>query len=250
MSTAEYMRNKRRKIPVMVNGKSFEINGNELCKVNEILFFMNAEEMETLLEMFKTNNRTFRMNVELCEMNTENGENSEKTAFSGENPPRGGRGGFFSISTRNPNDTFDSTKVQLKEKNNKKRNRENHSEEVCKNFEIFWAAWPHSSRKTDKKGSLKRFAAAFRDNKDLSFETVMKGLEWWKNSNSWRDPQYIPAPEVWLHKCRWLAAENELSQPSEPQRAYSAPSPQPQDDAKRMNNKELAELFRTAGGAA
>jgi hypothetical protein len=233
----------------MVNGKAFEINGNELCKLNEILFFMNAEEMETLFEMFKTHNKAFRMNIELCDMNTKNGENSEKTPFSAEKTLRGGRGGIFLLNnTSNPSDTFDSTKVQLKEKIEKKK-RENHSEEILKNFEIFWQAWPCSHRKTDKQGSLKRFAAAFRNNKDLSFETIMKGLEWWKNSNGWRDPQYIPAPEVWLYKCRWLSVQNEPSQPSEPQHfATSAQPPQPQDDTKRMSNTELAELFRTAGG--
>jgi len=239
MNKAEWQRNHREKIPAMVNGKAFTITGNELLKINKILLKINAEELENLL----------KINGGMLKINTESGEISEKTPFSAENPPRGGRGGDFLISNiRNPNDTFESTKVQLKEKYKKEKKRENHSEEISKNFEIFWQAWPRSHRKTDKKGALKAFAVAFRDNKDLSFETVMKGLEWWKNSNNWRDPQYIPAPEVWLHKCRWASSDSEPSQPSEPARAYAAPlPPQPQDDAKRMSNKELVELFRTAG---
>jgi hypothetical protein len=174
-----------------------------------------------------------------------------------QHPPQPGAGGhfLFNNNTFNPSGTSDSTIVQ-KEKNIKKRKEkvcENHSEEISKNFEIFWQAYPRCKRKTDKKTSLRRFAAAFRENKDLSFEAMMKGLDFWKNDYNWQkdNGQYIEAPEVWLHKCRWVSAENELSQPSEPPRftlsVPSSPPPQPKDEVIRMSHKELAELFRPSG---
>jgi len=116
-----------------------------------------------------------------------------------------------------------------------------------RDFEIFWQSWPQSHRKTDKKTSLKRFIAAFKENKDLSFETIMKGLEWWKKSNSWQDKQYIPAPEVWLNKCRWLAAENAPdSKPSESLRTtYTAQqSHLPVAVEKTHSDTQLAALFK------
>jgi len=184
----------------------------------------------------------------ICENHNQTCENGEKMQFLGENHAQRGEGGFsFLNSTNSLNGT--STQEVLKEKNKIKKEKvcENHSEEISKNFEIFWQAYPRSHRKTDKKTSLKRFVAAFKENKGLSFETVIKGLEWWKKSNSWQDQQYIPAPEVWLNKCRWLAADNAPeSKPSESIRTMPIAPPLPAAAEKTLSNIELAALFKGA----
>jgi len=241
MSTAEWMQNHRKKIPVMVNGKTFTITGNELFKVNKILFRMNKAEIESL---FKVNNTLFIVNTETC-------ENGSKTQISAENSAistlKGGRGGFLiNSSTSNPNSTVTST-INIKEKNIKKRKDfcENHSEEILKNFEAFWQAYPRCKRKTDKKGALKKFTQAFKADKSLTFEKVMRGLEFWKNDNSWLKfpvEDFIPAPEVWLNKCRWEASQN-VPQPSEPARTIYAVPPA-EEKRETISREEFVAILR------
>jgi hypothetical protein len=159
-------------------------------------------------------------------------ENGSKTQISAENSaisaPKGGRGGFLNTtSTSNPNGTVNSTN-STKEKNKIKKEKCNgygngYSEEMEKNFEIFWQAWPRSDRKANRDGTKRKLLWALRNNKGLTFEKIMEALEWWKNR--WSDPQYIPAPTVWLNNRRWEAMDNAPSnKPSEPPRtAYIAP---------------------------
>lgn len=71
-------------------------------------------------------------------------------------------------------------------------------------FEEFWAAFPRSLRKTQKK----ECRAFWKANKLAKIsESVMRILEHWKNSKNWQDPQFIPAPIVWLRKKPWEAED-------------------------------------------
>ncbi|GBU23796.1 hypothetical protein R83H12_00414 [Fibrobacteria bacterium R8-3-H12] len=215
---------------------------NEIVKI--------TEEHKARCENHKNYVKNWRENHKVeCENHNETCENGSKIAFLGENHARRGEGGFLSFntctSTLNGTVTDNSTN---KEKINKKEKVcENHNEEVLSNFETFWKAWPQSSRKTDKKAALRRFGAAFKENKGLTLETILRGLNWWKNSKGWQDEQYIPAPEVWLNKCRWAAAENTPeSKPSESTSYYPRYSPLPQPREAGTTPEEFCAILNAA----
>jgi len=177
-------------------------------------------------------------------------ENGSKTQISAENSAistlKGGRGGFLiNTCTSNPNSTVTST-ISTKEKNKIKKEKCNgYSEELLKNFEAFWQAYPRCKRKTDKKGALKKFTQAFKADKSLTFEKVMKGLEFWKNDSSWLKfpvEDFIPAPEVWLNKCRWEALQN-APQPSEPARTIYAVPPA-EEKRETISREEFVAILR------
>jgi len=178
-------------------------------------------------------------------------ENGSKTQIFAENSaisaPKGGRGGFLlTTSTNNPNGTVKGTNStsSIKEKNIKKRKNfcQTDSEEIEKNFEIFWQAWPQHFRKTGKKGSLRKFAIAFKVNKGLTFEAMMKGLEWWKKSKQWQDPQYIPNPAVWLNNCRWEAPQN--APDNKPQAMATRAVPPLEEKRETISPAEFAAILK------
>jgi hypothetical protein len=172
-------------------------------------------------------------------------ENGSKTQISAKNSaisaPKGGRGGFLNNNTctSNPNSTVVSTS-STKEKNIKKRKNfcQTDIEEIEKNFEIFWQAWPRSDRKANRDGTKRKLLWALRNNKGLTFEKIMEALEWWKNK--WSDPQYIPAPIVWLNGRRWEAMDNA------PDNKPSVPAMAPPMEEKRetINCHEFAAKLR------
>jgi hypothetical protein len=139
-----------------------------------------------------------------------NGENEPKTAILAENPVNftramGGKGGFlFNYSTNTPNDTLTYSSVRIKkEKINKK-------EKFSEEFEAFWSAWPRHIYKINKEGAKQAFCRAFKANKGLTLETLLKAIEWWKNSKRWQNDngKYIPKPSKWLKECEWQVLEN------------------------------------------
>jgi hypothetical protein len=154
----------------------------------------------------------------------ENGEFFPKTAVSvensGENHTHGGEGGVLYLNndhvrtdSTSTQDTLSLKKENLKEKNvtkKEKKSCENHKTELEKCRDAFWEIWPKHFRKTDKAGTLNAMAKAFRENKDLGIDRLLKAVEWWKNSDQWKkdNGQYIPEPRVWLNKRKWEVLEN------------------------------------------
>jgi hypothetical protein len=108
---------------------------------------------------------------------------------------------------------FTSTNNINKEKINKKEKvcEIHKNEELAKwHDEVFWNEWPKHFRKTDKTSSFKAICKALKENKQITTETILKALKWWKNSENWakENGQYIPAPTVWINKKRWEVIEN------------------------------------------
>ena len=67
-------------------------------------------------------------------------------------------------------------------------------------FEKFWEAYP---KKIAKKAVLQKWKNLKVD--DVLFESIMKGLEAWKQSQQWMKDggQYIPNPTTFLNQERW-----------------------------------------------
>ena len=172
-------------------------------------------------------------------------ENGSKTQISAENSaisaPKGGRGGFLlNTSTSNPNGTVTSTS-STKEKNKIKKEKCNgYSEEIEKNFEIFWQAWPRSDRKANRDGTKRKLLWALKNNKGLTFEKIMEALEWWKNR--WSDPQYIPAPTVWLNGRRWEAMDN--APDNKPQAMAARAVPPLEEKRETISRAEFAAILK------
>jgi len=231
---AEYMQKRRIKIPIRLDGELLLINENELLQINKILLHRNEKD---LLEMLQCNGNVLQINIKI-------GIFGEKTQVFGENPSRGGMGGDFLLnSASNPNGT--STHKVLKEKNKIKKEKvcENHSEEIEKNFEVFWQAYPRCERKMNRDGTKKKLSLALR-NKGLTFEKIMQGLEYWKAK--WDNPRFIPAPVVWLNNRYWEAMDNAPdTKPSQPPRtAYIAPPAE--EKRQTMSDAELVAMLRGA----
>lgn len=71
-------------------------------------------------------------------------------------------------------------------------------------FDAFWACWPSSSRKVNKKACLKRWASA---NLEPQHEEIIAHVISMKRSRDWTKDQgaFIPAPLVYLNQERYLA---------------------------------------------
>ena len=74
------------------------------------------------------------------------------------------------------------------------------------NFELFWAAWPTSTRKGGKSDCLKRWEKYYCDS---CADQIIKHIEWMKTTDQWRKDggAYIPSPAVYLNQRRWDGAE-------------------------------------------
>jgi len=209
-------------------------------------FVKITDEIEAKRENHKNYVKEWRENhkVECENHKAKNPENSPKNAISGENSVNfthaGGIGGvLFNNTTCTPVDTVIRSNTSTKEKTYKKEKFENE-------FETFWTAWPRHFRKTDKSAANKAFCKAFKDNNDLTIETLLKALEWWKNSQQWQkdDGSYIPEPKAWLNQGKWRVLET--LQPVQKQPVYTPMPKPPEPDASRRTYTpaEFATLMR------
>jgi hypothetical protein len=224
-NSAEYMKLYRQKTEIFVNGVSRKISFVDLQNLNNILFGPDVNNLQTCKKFTQIDVRNLQGDVR--NLQGENGENTQKTAILAENVnflhAKGGKGGFLNLnnstSTHTGTVTYSSC-VQEKEKINKK-------EKIFEDFEIFWKAWPRNERKVNKEGAKKSFCRAFEKNKGLTFETILKALEWWKNSNKWQkdNGEYIPMPTTWLNQCHWEALENIPSEKPPEKRIEQMPPP-------------------------
>lgn len=63
-------------------------------------------------------------------------------------------------------------------------------------FEVFWKHWP---KHVEKQEALKVWARLRLDD----VPAIMAGLERWKQSGQWEDPQFVPNPDKWLRRRKW-----------------------------------------------
>ena len=72
--------------------------------------------------------------------------------------------------------------------------------QLLKNFELFWSAYPN---KKSKKAAFEKFKRI--DFKKTSFESIMISLEKQKLSDDWtkNGGQYVPMPQTWIFNERW-----------------------------------------------
>jgi hypothetical protein len=68
-------------------------------------------------------------------------------------------------------------------------------EEINKDFEKFWKAYP---KKVGKKKVQDKF-----DANNFPIDLIIKNLELQKKSDQWQNQQYIPNPETYLNQERW-----------------------------------------------
>ena len=88
-------------------------------------------------------------------------------------------------------------KANLEAKAKAKAESEN---QLLKNFELFWSAYPN---KKSKKPAFEKFKRI--DFKKTSFESIMISLEKQKQSDDWtkNGGQYVPMPQTWIFNERW-----------------------------------------------
>ena len=88
-------------------------------------------------------------------------------------------------------------KANLEAKAKAKAESEN---QLLKNFELFWSAYPN---KKSKKTAFEKFKRI--DFKKTSFESIMISLEKQKQSDDWtkNGGQYVPMPQTWIFNERW-----------------------------------------------
>ena len=85
-------------------------------------------------------------------------------------------------------------------------------EEINKDFEKFWKAYP---KKVGKKKVQDKF-----DANDFPIDLIIKNIELQKKSDQWQNQQYIPNPETYLNQERWTDEVVLPSIPDEPIYVY------------------------------
>lgn len=101
-------------------------------------------------------------------------------------------------------------------------------------FTEFWNAYPKCKRKCNQKNC--KIAYLRISNLKEEHANIMKGLELWKKQ--WNDPNYIPAPLVFIHQERWKGIVEEENEKAVQQEKEEKAMEVSQDD---MNNFE--EMF-------
>lgn len=71
-------------------------------------------------------------------------------------------------------------------------------------FEAFWAAWPKSLRKGGKPACQEKWV---KGDLETQTEKIIAHVEAMKRSSQWSNPEFIPAPLVYINQRRWDGAE-------------------------------------------
>ena len=124
----------------------------------------------------------------------ETAQEAREIANAGKAP----RGAPKAQETAIPRDYDDAAKIA--EKGSTKPAKTTSSADDFPRFAEFWKAFPKSLRKAEKDKCLTFWR---RERLDAISEAVAKSLDAWKRR--WNDPQFIPAPLVWLRKKPWEA---------------------------------------------
>ena len=75
---------------------------------------------------------------------------------------------------------------------------ERETEQTQGAFALFWDSYP---RKIGKPATKKAWAKI--PGIEVNFPDVLEGVEYWKSSQQWQDPQFIPYPATFLNQRRW-----------------------------------------------
>lgn len=95
-----------------------------------------------------------------------------------------------------------AAQASRKRRDSPKKRRE--EKEKSDGFEAFWNAWPSSLRKGGKSLCFEKWA---KGGLEGEAEKIVAHVETMKASAQWRDPQFIPAPLVYINQRRWDGAE-------------------------------------------
>ena len=102
-------------------------------------------------------------------------------------------------------------------------------------FNLFWAAWPRSTRKGAKSACLQKWCKNYNE---TQADQILKHVAWMKTTEDWlkNNGAFIPAPLVYLNQQRWdgadvpdvgkSAAEQTIERMNEDAKAVTAPSPE------------------------
>lgn len=167
------------------------------------------------------------------------GECSEKSctetaqeARENENTGKAPRVGQNTQKTAIPRD-YDGAAGKA-EKGSTKLTKTTSSADDFPKFSAFWKAFPKSLRKTEKDKCLTFWR---RERLDAIADAVAKSLDAWKRR--WNDPQFIPAPLVWLRKKPWEAdCDEETAELQE--RVSSGNAKKESEDFTAARNEALA----------
>lgn len=86
-----------------------------------------------------------------------------------------------------------STKDKDKDKDKDKNNI------IEQSFTKFWEAYP---RKEAKPKAYTKFAILYKDDNNI-LDTILKALNWQKDTEQWQDKKYIPLPATYLNQARY-----------------------------------------------
>ncbi|KKL62318.1 hypothetical protein LCGC14_2186380, partial [marine sediment metagenome] len=67
-------------------------------------------------------------------------------------------------------------------------------------FEAFWNAYP---RKVGKPAAIRTWKKTWSKPNPVASDGIMAGLERWKQTEQWQNPQFIPYPATFLNQRRW-----------------------------------------------
>lgn len=71
-------------------------------------------------------------------------------------------------------------------------------------FGRFWAAYPR--RDCGEKKARRAFADAARKRDWPGIETALSAVAWFRRTEQWQEPRFIPSPVTWLSDARWTGA--------------------------------------------
>lgn len=98
----------------------------------------------------------------------------------------------------------------------KRREEKNKDKDYTLSFLEFWQAWPKHPRKTGKAKCFKKWMQTVSLSRLAHVVAVVEAM---KKSREWSDPQYIPAPLVWLNQQRWDCELSDIETTEEPDHA-------------------------------
>jgi hypothetical protein len=71
--------------------------------------------------------------------------------------------------------------------------------EFVESFEVFWTDYPRKQKRLEAEKAWSKIQVKTEE----YFHQIMLGLEKWKVSRQWQDPQYIQLASSWINSCQW-----------------------------------------------
>lgn len=99
---------------------------------------------------------------------------------------------------------FLASKAQAKSKRRDSPKKRREEKEKRSGFEKFWEVWPKTFRKGGKAKCEDKW---IKGDLEKDSDQIIAHVESMKRHKQWQDPQFIPAPEVYLNQRRWDGAD-------------------------------------------